>query len=51
MCPVVEFYAALMAALDELGISVRIRTMPCEIVDAIPFDQDRSHTRLTAALL
>jgi hypothetical protein len=42
--PVAEFYAALMAALGELGISVRIRTMPCEIVDAIPFDQDRAHT-------
>ena len=42
--PVAEFYAALMAALGELGISVRIRTMPCEIVDAIPFDQDRAHS-------
>jgi hypothetical protein len=41
--PVAEFYAVLMAALHELGIDVRIRTMPCEIADAIPFDQDRSH--------
>jgi hypothetical protein len=41
--PVAEFYAALMAALGELGISVRITTMPCEIADAIPFDQDRAH--------
>jgi len=41
---VAEFYAALMAALGELGISVRIRKMPCEIVDAIPFDQDRVRT-------
>jgi hypothetical protein len=40
---VAEFYAVLMAALGELGISARIRTMPCEIVDAVPFDQDRAH--------
>jgi hypothetical protein len=41
---VAELYAVLMAALGELGIRVRIRTMPCEIVDAIPFDQDHAHT-------
>jgi hypothetical protein len=32
-----------MVALGELGISVRIRTMPCEIVGAVPFDQDLVH--------
>ncbi len=41
--PVAEFYTALMTALSELGISVRVTTMPCEIVDAIPFDQDHAH--------
>ncbi len=41
--PVAEFHAALMAALAELGIGVRISTMPCEIAEAIPFDQDRAH--------
>ncbi len=41
--PVAEFYAALMGALGELGIGVHISTMPCEIADAIPFDQDRAH--------
>ena len=40
---VADFYAALMGTLDTLGIRVRITTMPCELVDAIPFDQDRAH--------
>jgi hypothetical protein len=41
--PVAEFYAALTTALRELGIAVAIRTMPCEIADCIPFDQDLVH--------
>ncbi len=40
---VADFYAEVMAALGELGLDISIRTMPCEIVDAIPFDQDRTH--------
>jgi hypothetical protein len=40
---VAEFYAGMMIALKELGIAVRIRTMPCEIADCIPFDQDTVH--------
>lgn len=41
--PVAEFYAAVMAALRELGVAVTIRTMPSEIPDAIPFDKDTTH--------
>ena len=41
--PVAEFYADMMIALKELGIAVTIRTMPCEIADCIPFDQDTVH--------
>ncbi len=41
--PVAEFYAQLFAAMAELGLDVRIRTMPCEIADCIPFDRDFSH--------
>ncbi|MGA8712595.1 MAG: DUF5996 family protein [Roseiarcus sp.] len=41
--PVVQFYADLIAAMAELGLDARIRTMPCEIADCIPFDQDFSH--------
>ena len=40
---VAEFYADLFIALVKLGIDIRIRTMPCEIADGIPFDQDSTH--------
>lgn len=40
---VAEFYRAVMTALDKLGLSVKIDTMPNEIVDPIPFDQDEIH--------
>lgn len=45
---VADFYAAVMAALAELGLAVAIRTMPCEIPDAVPFDQDRTHAAYDA---
>jgi hypothetical protein len=38
--PVAEFYQNLIIALRELAVDVAIRTMPCEMPDAIPFDQD-----------
>src|SRR5579885_852175 len=38
--PVAEFYAGVVVSLADLGISVRIHTMPNEIPDAVPFDQD-----------
>jgi len=41
--PVADFYHAVLAALDELGLPMKIHPMPCEIPDAIPFDQDRVH--------
>ena len=41
--PVADFYKEVMAALDSLGIAVRIWTMPVEIAAPIPFDQDRTH--------
>jgi hypothetical protein len=40
---VAEFHADMMIALRELGIAVTIRTMPCEIADCVPFDQDTMH--------
>ena len=40
---VAEFYADVMAALRSLGIAVKIWTMPVEIPNPIPFDQDRTH--------
>ena len=41
---VADFYKKFMAALSELGVSVRIWTMPCEVPDPIPFDQDNTHS-------
>jgi uncharacterized protein DUF5996 len=41
--PVAQFYAELMAAMTELGLEVRINTLPNEITDPIPFDEDRVH--------
>jgi hypothetical protein len=40
---VAEFYADVMHALAELGIAVRIHTMPNEIASAVPFPDDRTH--------
>ena len=40
---VADFYQTLMTTLQEMGISVRIWTMPQEVADPIPFDQDHQH--------
>jgi hypothetical protein len=41
--PVAEFYAAVLRALSELGVNIRIDNVPNEVPDAIAFDQDRAH--------
>jgi hypothetical protein len=41
--PVAEFYAGVVISLKDLGIDVRIHTMPNEIPDAIPFEKDTTH--------
>jgi hypothetical protein len=40
---VAEFYDETMSALEQLGIEVKISTMPSEIADAVPFEQDTAH--------
>jgi hypothetical protein len=40
---VADFYAAVTAALADLGVPVAINEKPCEIAGAIPFSQDRTH--------
>ena len=40
---VADFYEELFGRLRALRLDVRIRTMPCEIADAVPFDVDREH--------
>ena len=44
-----DFYAAVMAALRGLDVVVHIWSMPSEIENAIPFDQDRVHASYDAA--
>jgi hypothetical protein len=46
---VAEFHREFFACLRRLGIDVHIWTMPCEIADAIPFDQDHVHAAYDAA--
>jgi hypothetical protein len=41
--PVADFFAKTMNALRELAIEVSIFTRPVEVVEAIRFEQDRSH--------
>lgn len=45
---VASFHAELMAALDNLGLPVRIHGVPNEIVDPIPFVEDRMHASYDA---
>ena len=40
---VAEFYQQVMAALDSLGVPVKIWPMPVEVADPIRFDQDQTH--------
>lgn len=40
---VADFYFAFMAALHSMGIDLKIWTMPVEVPNPIPFDQDRVH--------
>lgn len=46
---VAQFYQKLKLALTEIGVEVTIWTMPVEIPDAIPFDQDDVHKSYDAA--
>ena len=41
--PVADFYAELMARLDEFGVATRIWPMPVEIEGAIAFNDDQVH--------
>ena len=45
---VADFHAIVMERLGRLDIVARIWTMPSEIADAVPFEQDRAHARYDA---
>ncbi|MEQ9568698.1 MAG: DUF5996 family protein [Longimicrobiales bacterium] len=40
---VADFHGEVMARLDEMGLATPIHTVPSEIPDGIPFEQDREH--------
>ena len=40
---VASFYHRFMAALNDVRVDVSIRTLPSEMPDAIPFEQDEQH--------
>jgi hypothetical protein len=40
---VADFYARVMAVLDEIGVAVTIKEMPNEVPNPIPFSLDRVH--------
>jgi Family of unknown function (DUF5996) len=40
---VADFYQNVISTLSDIGINVKIWTMPQEIADPIPFEQDREH--------
>ncbi len=45
---VADFYREFMAALHSVGIDVKISTMPQEVPDPIPFEQDEHHAAYDA---
>ncbi|HZV64953.1 MAG TPA: DUF5996 family protein [Telluria sp.] len=45
---VADFYVQLFAHLADLGLDIKIHATPNEVVDAIPFAQDRVHTAYDA---
>lgn len=46
---VADFYQAVMNTLKELGIEVQIWTMPQEVANPIPFEQDEQHAAYDSA--
>ncbi len=45
---VAEFYDELMAGLSSVGVPTRITTLPSEVPDPIPFDEDVQHASYDA---
>lgn len=43
-----DFYRELTATLRDAGIEVRIWPHPCEIADAVPFEEDEAHASYDA---
>jgi len=41
--PVSDFYRDVFETLSLLGLDIRIRTTPCEVANAVPFEKDTEH--------
>jgi hypothetical protein len=48
---VAQFYSETMGRLHVLGLDTRIGTMPAEIADPIPFEQDHTHAAYDAEMV
>jgi hypothetical protein len=46
--PVAEFYRRTMAALESIGVTVRINQLPNEVANPIRFSEDRTHASYDA---
>lgn len=42
--PVADFYRDVMEALHSMGVKIKIWTMPVEVEERIPFEEDQIHT-------
>jgi Family of unknown function (DUF5996) len=42
-CPVADFYREYTSLLESLGIHIRIRSVPSEMEDELPFTEDQRH--------
>jgi hypothetical protein len=45
---VADFHREVLAQLAGVGMDISIRTMPCEIPNAVPFEQDEAHASYDA---
>ncbi len=50
-CSVADFYGEVMARLRALDLATRLWTMPVEIADPIPFEEDRTHAAYDPAMV
>jgi len=50
-CSVADFYGEVMGRLRALDLETRLWTMPVEIADPIPFEEDRTHAAYDPAMV
>src|SRR6266496_1473872 len=50
-CSVADFYGEVMGRLRALDLETRLWTMPVELADPIPFEEDRTHASYDPAMV